>query len=281
LLSDSQTRVVYQQASNELRGLRDPLQLTDTEVSAVDSLAPGTGLWKVGQRSFVVQHAISRPSAGSFTPSRRNGCRRLLPDEAAGRGSRRRRRSDRPRGGVALRRPGRQRLRRQPALAGAPSGLVTAAFRAGPATGIDPNVLLAIAKVETDWGQARNGQPDDLVPPDIQAHVDIAALQPGGATMSLLGLTGGRRIGDWVNPQPVGPAQEHAVGFMQFLPSTWRVEAAAAPGRPQDPYRPLDAMVPPARTCTGWRLARSEARPTTSAARWRPTAAAWRTRTRC
>jgi type IV secretory pathway VirB4 component len=59
LLSDSQTRVIYQQASNELRGLRDLLQLTDTEVSAVGSLAPGTGLWKVGQRSFVVQHAIS------------------------------------------------------------------------------------------------------------------------------------------------------------------------------------------------------------------------------
>ena len=51
--------MVYQQASNELRGLRDLLQLTDTEVSAVGSLAPGTGLWKVGQRSFVVQHAIS------------------------------------------------------------------------------------------------------------------------------------------------------------------------------------------------------------------------------
>ena len=56
LLFDSQTRVVYQQASNELRGLRDLLQLTDTEVSAVGSLAPGTRLWKVGQRSFVVQH---------------------------------------------------------------------------------------------------------------------------------------------------------------------------------------------------------------------------------
>jgi hypothetical protein len=40
-----------------------------------------------------------------------------------------------------------------PALAGAPPGLVAVAFEAGPATGIDPNVLLAIAKVETDWGQ--------------------------------------------------------------------------------------------------------------------------------
>ncbi len=127
------------------------------------------------------------------------------------------------------------------ALAGAPKGLVAIAVQAGRLTQQDPNVLLAIARVETNWGQAQNGQLDDLVPGDLQAHVDLAALQPGGATTTLLGLAGGRRIGDWVNPQAVGA--EHAMGFMQFLPSTWRVEAAAAPGRPQDPYRPLDAMV--------------------------------------
>ncbi len=109
-----------------------------------------------------------------------------------------------------------------PALADAPKGLVAIAFQAGQATGIDGNVLIAIAKV------------------DVRAHVDAAALQPGGITAALLGLADGRRIGDWVNPQPVGA--EHAMGLMQFLPSTWRGEAAPAPGRPQDPYRPLDAM---------------------------------------
>jgi hypothetical protein len=128
-----------------------------------------------------------------------------------------------------------------PALAGAPPGLVAVAFRAGQATGIDPNVLLAIAKVETDWGQARNGQPDDLVPANIRADVDAAALQAGGATVTMLGLKDGRRTGDWVNPQSVNG--EQAMGLMQFLPSTWRVEAAAAPGRPRDPYQPADAMV--------------------------------------
>ncbi len=40
-----------------------------------------------------------------------------------------------------------------PALAAAPPGLVPLAFQAGAMTGIDPNVLLAIAKVETDWGR--------------------------------------------------------------------------------------------------------------------------------
>jgi hypothetical protein len=100
-----------------------------------------------------------------------------------------------------------------PAFAGAPQGVVAAAFPAGEATNIDPNVLLAIAKVETNWARRAMLSPTTWVPADIQAHVDVAALQAGGATMALLGLTGGRRIGDWVNPQPVGPAQEHAMGW--------------------------------------------------------------------
>jgi len=54
-------------------------------------------------------------------------------------------------------------------------------------------VLLAIAKVETDPGQAHNGQPDDLAPADIRADVDVAALRPGGSTATMLGLKDGRR----------------------------------------------------------------------------------------
>jgi hypothetical protein len=75
-----------------------------------------------------------------------------------------------------------------PALADAPRGLVSVAFQAGHFTGIDGNVLLAIAKVECDYGRCGTGQPDDLVPDDIRAHVDAAALRPGGATAALLGL---------------------------------------------------------------------------------------------
>lgn len=127
------------------------------------------------------------------------------------------------------------------ALAVAPRCLVAVAVQAGRLTGQDPNVLLAVAKVETSWGQAQTGQPDDLVPADLLGHIDQDALAPGGATAVLLGLAGGRRVGDWVNPQAAGV--EHAVGFMQLLPSTWRTESAAAPGWPEDPYRPLDAMV--------------------------------------
>jgi hypothetical protein len=132
--------------------------------------------------------------------------------EAGGRSRRRHPRPHRPGGGGALRRIRRQRVRRQPGARRCAAGLVLVAFQAGAATGIDPNVLLAIAKIETDWGQARNGQPDDLVPADIRASVSVTELLPGGATISLLDLAGGRRIGDWVNPQPVGHvAGERAV----------------------------------------------------------------------
>jgi len=125
---------------------------------------------------------------------------------------------------------------------GAPAALVTVARRAGRMTGVDPAVLLAISQVECDYGRCRAGQPDTLVPADVRSRVDRAALGRGGATASLLGIADGRRIGDWVDPIPVAGGQ-HAMGFMQFLPSTWRREAPLAPGRPRDPYRPLDAMV--------------------------------------
>jgi membrane-bound lytic murein transglycosylase B len=126
--------------------------------------------------------------------------------------------------------------------AGAPAPLVAVARQAARMTGADPGVLLAISEVECDYGRCRAGQPDTLVPADVRSGIDRAALQPGGATASLLGIADGRRIGDWVDPVPVAGGQ-HAMGFMQFLPSTWRREAPLAPGRPRDPYRPLDAMV--------------------------------------
>jgi type IV secretory pathway VirB4 component len=70
LLSDSQTRVIYQQASNELGNLRELLQLTEREVAAVSGLSPGvtlgvaglpkrSALGKVGERSFQVEHVLS------------------------------------------------------------------------------------------------------------------------------------------------------------------------------------------------------------------------------
>jgi membrane-bound lytic murein transglycosylase B len=126
--------------------------------------------------------------------------------------------------------------------AGAPGPLVAVARQAGQLTGVDATVLLAISQVECDFGRCRAGQSDALVPADVRSHVDGSALRPDGETARLLGIADGRRIGDWVNPLAVAGGQ-HAMGFMQFLPSTWRQEARLAPGRPTDPYRPYDAMV--------------------------------------
>ncbi len=125
--------------------------------------------------------------------------------------------------------------------AGAPAPLVAVARQAGGLTDVDAAVLLAISEVECDFGRCRAGEPDAMVPADVRSHVDRAALQPGGETAQLLGLSDGRRIGDWVDP--VAVAGQHAMGFMQFLPSTWRQESSLAPGRPHDPYRPYDSMV--------------------------------------
>jgi hypothetical protein len=81
------------------------------------------------------------------------------------------------------------------AMAGVPPGLVQAAHQASQLTGIEAAVLVAIARKETNLGQARTGEPDDLVPADIRAHVDGVALAPGGSTAATLELRDGRRVG--------------------------------------------------------------------------------------
>ncbi|MHB8507645.1 MAG: M23 family metallopeptidase [Candidatus Dormibacteria bacterium] len=130
-----------------------------------------------------------------------------------------------------------------------PGGLQGVAEDASNRTGVPAAVLLAVACVETSYGRARNRA--DLIaaiPGDILANVDEGRLSADGDTSRLLGLSDGRVPGNWVNPAPVATADawEHAMGFMQFLPSTWRPEAAAAQpriGHVADPYVPLDAMI--------------------------------------
>lgn len=60
LLSDSETRVVYGQAPGEVAAARDLLSLSETEADLVPQLRRGVALWKVGRRSFLVQHVIGR-----------------------------------------------------------------------------------------------------------------------------------------------------------------------------------------------------------------------------
>jgi hypothetical protein len=60
LLADSETRVVYAQSPGEVERSAALLGLTDTEIDLVSSLPRGTALWKVGQRSFLVEHRLGR-----------------------------------------------------------------------------------------------------------------------------------------------------------------------------------------------------------------------------
>jgi hypothetical protein len=59
LLADSETRVVYAQSPGEVERTGDVLGLTETEAGLVTQLRRGVALWKVGQRSFLVEHRLS------------------------------------------------------------------------------------------------------------------------------------------------------------------------------------------------------------------------------
>jgi hypothetical protein len=60
LLSDSETRVVYAQSPGEVARTGELLGLTGTEAELVSSLTRGMALWKVGRRSFLVEHRLGR-----------------------------------------------------------------------------------------------------------------------------------------------------------------------------------------------------------------------------
>lgn len=59
LLADSETRVVFGQPPSEAELTGRALGLTRTETDLVTRLPRGVALWKVGGRSFVVEHALA------------------------------------------------------------------------------------------------------------------------------------------------------------------------------------------------------------------------------
>ncbi len=59
LLADSETRVVYAQSPGEVGRTRELLGLTDTEAELVSQLRRGMAVWKVGRRSFLVDHQLA------------------------------------------------------------------------------------------------------------------------------------------------------------------------------------------------------------------------------
>jgi hypothetical protein len=63
LLADSESRVVFGQPHSEVAAAQELLGLTSTESELLPHLPRGMALWRVGERSFVVEHRLSRDDA--------------------------------------------------------------------------------------------------------------------------------------------------------------------------------------------------------------------------
>lgn len=59
LLADTGTRVIYNQSPGEVASARQLLGLTATESELLPQLRRGVALWKVAQRSFLVEHRLT------------------------------------------------------------------------------------------------------------------------------------------------------------------------------------------------------------------------------
>jgi type IV secretory pathway VirB4 component len=60
LIADASTRIVYHQDESQVQVTRELLGLSATEARLLTQLSSGQALWRVGARSFVVQHYRSR-----------------------------------------------------------------------------------------------------------------------------------------------------------------------------------------------------------------------------
>ena len=82
LLANAETRVVYRQESDQLGSTAAALGLTGTEQSLLPTLGTGQGLWRIKDRSFVVQHQLHPAELELFdTSARASGRAQHLPDE--------------------------------------------------------------------------------------------------------------------------------------------------------------------------------------------------------
>jgi type IV secretory pathway VirB4 component len=63
LVADASTRVIYHQDESQIEVTRQLLGLSQNEAQLISLLSAGQALWRVGSRSFVVQHHRSRIEA--------------------------------------------------------------------------------------------------------------------------------------------------------------------------------------------------------------------------
>ena len=71
LLANAETRVVYRQESDQLGTTAASLGLTGTERSLIPGLGTGQGLWRIKDRSFVVQHQLHPDELAIYNTSAR------------------------------------------------------------------------------------------------------------------------------------------------------------------------------------------------------------------
>jgi type IV secretory pathway VirB4 component len=64
LVADASTRIVYHQDESQVALTRALLGLSETEAQLISMLGTSQALWRVGSRSFVVQHYRSRQETG-------------------------------------------------------------------------------------------------------------------------------------------------------------------------------------------------------------------------
>jgi len=71
LLADCSTKIIYAQESGEDAKTGATLGLSSTEIDQLASLARGEGLWRVGERSFVVRHVCTPGELALFDTNQR------------------------------------------------------------------------------------------------------------------------------------------------------------------------------------------------------------------
>ena len=71
LLADCSTRIIYGQETDQISTTAAALGLTDVEAGLLPGLPVGRGLWKVGRRSFVVDHVLSSAERALIDTDRR------------------------------------------------------------------------------------------------------------------------------------------------------------------------------------------------------------------
>jgi type IV secretory pathway VirB4 component len=71
LLANTETRIIYRQHHDQLGPTASALGLTRTEQDLLPKLATGQGLWRIADRSYLVQHQLHPAEADLFDTTTR------------------------------------------------------------------------------------------------------------------------------------------------------------------------------------------------------------------